>query len=193
MATPQLPVPPPKPAAYNTNPPNSSGAPNTEKLRDVDEDELPLSEFPHSESFKHRPVQRRATAPTRRQDPSPQFNQSSRPHHKPSHPHPPPKPQNGLEHRRSLHPQPQQPPRYKRKIGPYTLTKTLGAGSMGKVKLGIHEVDHSKVFINIQQIYLNGYEPLFLGCRQNYSPKGYGKLSLRIQYTCPCKCSISFP
>lgn len=39
--------------------------------------------------------------------------------------------------------------RYKRKIGHFVLTKTLGAGSMGKVKLGIHETTGQKVAVKI--------------------------------------------
>lgn len=39
--------------------------------------------------------------------------------------------------------------RYKRKIGHFVLTKTLGAGSMGKVKLGIHDTTGHKVAVKI--------------------------------------------
>ncbi|KAI0219198.1 Serine/threonine-protein kinase [Massospora cicadina] len=95
----------------------------------IDEDELPLSAFSGRDRFKRASnlstprcsLQRRATAPS-----IPSSDQPTQPSHETNTPH-----------------------RYKRKVGPYTLTKTLGAGSMGKVKLGIHETTGHKVAVKI--------------------------------------------
>jgi hypothetical protein len=56
---------------------------------------------------------------------------------------------------REEHPSPNKPSRSNRILGDYTLSKTLGAGSMGKVKLATHNITGEKVYV-------------FFGCLRPY-------------------------
>ncbi|KAI9292918.1 Pkinase-domain-containing protein [Neoconidiobolus thromboides FSU 785] len=100
--------------------------------------------YVHPALIPKQPLQRRATAPTSRPNNNPQLQK---------HQNPPQPSQLPINNQQNGKPKLERPAtihhRYKRKIGPYTLTKTLGAGSMGKVKLGIHDVTGHKVAVKI--------------------------------------------
>jgi len=58
-----------------------------------------------------------------------------------------------------------------RVLGSYTMTKTLGAGSMGKVKLAVHNQTGEKVCCLAVNVFFHRYLKLWLLARdQNRAP-----------------------